>query len=111
MPAPMLVSEVLRHNCDLFALADFLFVDALDVVKIYGEALAVSDGCAKLQCLARCCSCTATRAHRGLEDVLLLRSVVEHICVRAGRSAADLLKPFAREIDVDATLLNRMLAC
>ena len=105
---PMLVSEVLRHDCNLFALADFLFVDTLDVLRAYGGALAVSDGCFKLQCLSRCCNCTEGRAHRALEDTMALRAVMEQICVRTDRLLSDILLPFSRGIDIEATLLNRM---
>ena len=105
---PMLVSEVLRHDCNLFALADFLFVDTLDVLRTYGGALAVSDCCFKLQCLSRCCNCTEGRAHRALEDTMTLRAVMEQICVRTDRLLSDILLPFSRGIDIEATLLNRM---
>ena len=105
----MLVSEVLRHDCNLFALADFLFVDTLDILRAYGDALAVPDGCFKFQCISRCCNCKAGRAHRALEDTIVLRAVIEHISDRASRSVADVLVPLARVMDVPSTLSNRML--
>ena len=105
---PMLVSEVLRHDCNLFALADFLFVDTLDVLRTYGGALAVSDGCFKLQCLSRCCNCTEGRAHRALEDTMALRAVMEQICVRTDRLVSYILSPSSCGTDVEATLFNPM---
>ena len=107
----ILVSECLKHDCNLWILVDFKFVDTLDVVRACAAAgLSVADGCARLQCLARTCCCTAAgRAHRALDDTVVLRSVIRQLAEMLGSTPAALLGPFARELDLEATLLNRML--
>ena len=102
----MLVSAALRHGCNVHQFADFKFVDSLEVVRACG--LGVADGCAKLQCLGRCCDAGCSRARRALDDTLVLRSVVCHIAERLGISEAALLKLFVHDFDVCATLAGRM---
>ena len=103
----MFVSEVLKHGCNVHQLADFKFVDALQLVHACG--LGVADGCAKLQCLGRSSGGGCIRAHRALEDTLVLRSVVRHIAESLDTSEGALLKPFVREFDVCATLADRVM--
>ena len=103
---PMLVSECLRHGCNVFELAEFYFCDTLHVARACGAKIA--DGCARLQCMARCCSCGGgSRAHRALEDTVALRDVMGHCAATLGISTKSLLTPFARRFDADATLLVR----
>ena len=107
---PMLVSECLRHDCNVFELADFYYCDTLQVVRAHGAQIA--DGCARLQCMARCCSCGGgDRAHRALEDTVALRNVMRHFAAASGLSTKSLLTPFARRFDVHATLLARSFLC
>ncbi len=101
----MFVSEVLKHGCNVHQLADFKFVDTLQLVHACGLA----DGCAKLQCLGRSSGGGCVRAHRALEDTLVLRSVVRHIAESLGTSEGALLKLFVREFDVCATLAGRVM--
>ena len=103
---PMLVSECVRHDCNVFELAEFYFCDTLHVARACGATIA--DGCARLQCMARCCSCGGgSRAHRALEDTVALRAVMGHCAATLGLSTKALLTPFARRFDADATLLAR----
>ena len=103
---PILVSECLRHNCNLFELEDFYFCDTLPVLRAMGAHIA--GGCARLQCLARCCnSAGGDRAHRALEDTVALRSVVHHCAGTLGLSPEALLCPFMHRFDVNATLAVR----
>ena len=104
---PMLVSEVLKHDCNIYLLADFKYVDTLEIVRACG--LGVADGCAKLQCLGRCAGGGGLRAHRALEDTVVLGSVVRHVAESLGTSESALVKLFARDFDVCATLAGRML--
>ena len=103
---PMLVSECLRHNCNLFELAEFYYCDTLPILRAVGAHIA--DGCARLQCMARCCnSAGGERAHRALEDTVALRAVVHHCADTIGLTPAALLCPFVCSFDVNSTLLAR----
>ena len=103
---PMLVSECLRHNCNLFELESFYYCDTLPILRAVGGH--VADGCARLQCLARCCnSAGGERAHRALEDTVALRAVVHHCADAIGLTPAALLCPFVCSFDVNSTLLAR----
>ena len=99
---PMLVSECLRHGCNVFQLAAYYYCDTLPLVRAF--AAHIGDGCARLQCLARCCRCGTGRQHRALEDTVVLRSVVQHCADYSGVSVEKLLVRFARRFDVLATL-------
>jgi len=102
---PMLVSECLRHDCNVFQLAEFYYCDTLHIVRACGAHIA--DGCARLQCMARCCGGDVERAHRALEDTVALRAVMKHSAAALGVSTKSLLAPFARTFDAHATLLAR----
>ena len=102
---PILVSECVRHNCNLFELESFYFCDTLPVLRAVGAQ--VADGCARLQCLARCCNSGGERAHRALEDTLALRAVVHHCADTLGLTPDALLCPFVCSFDVNATLVAR----
>ncbi len=101
---PVLFSECRRHDCNIYLLQSFLYVDTLDVVRACGRSTA--DGCARLQCLVRCCGGSATRAHRALEDMVALRDVVGHCAQSFGVTARELVAPFVRRLDVPATLVS-----
>ncbi len=83
---PLLISECLRHVCNAWILADWFYVDTLEVVRSCGAHLA--DGCARLP---------------------WCRYVVRHLAEHIGTTAVELLKLFAREVDLSTTLVNRML--
>ena len=104
---PLFVSAILKHDCNLFELAEFYFCDTLPAMRVCGAHIA--DGCARLQCLAArcCCSAGGVRAHRALDDTVVLRSVVHHCATATGVTPQALLKPFARSFDVNATLVAR----
>ena len=106
---PILVTECLRHNCNLDILAKWFFVDSLEVVRYCGKHL--NDGCARLQCLARYCGCCVFHAHRALDDTIVCRDVVRHIAWHLSVTPIRLLKYFAKEFDLHTTCTNRnMLA-
>ena len=104
---PLLISECLRHSCNVWILADWFYVDTLQVVRCCGQH--VGDGCARLQCLSRICSCSGRQAHRALDDTVACRDVVRHLAEHVGMTTVELLKLFAREVDLSATLVNRTL--
>ena len=82
------------------------------ITSLVAAAAQIADGCARLQCLARCCSCGGgDRAHRALEDTVAIRNVMGHFAAASGLSTKSLLTPFARRFDVDATLLARSYLC
>ena len=82
------------------------------ITSLVAAAAQIADGCARLQCLARCCSCGGgDRAHRALEDTVAIRNVMGHFAAASGLSTKSLLTPFARRFDVDATLLARSFLC
>ncbi len=103
---PLLLSEVLRHGCNAFQLAEYRYADSLHLVRAAAD-LGVADGCSRLQCIGRSCCCSCTRAHRALEDTVALRHVVHHFADRLGVGVAVLLRPFVYEFDVVATLVDR----
>ena len=105
---PLLLSEVLRHGCNAFQLAEYRYADSLHLVRAAAD-LGVADGGCRLQCLGRSCCCSCTRAHRALEDTPALRSVVHNFADRLCVGVAVLLRPFVYEFDVVATLADRTL--
>ena len=99
---PMLVSECLRHDCNLFQLQQFYFCDTLPLARAFSGL--IGDACARLQCLARCCACGAGRQHRALEDTVVLRYVVQYCAHYSGVPVWTLLSRFAQRFDAHATL-------
>ena len=86
----MPVSECLLPNCNLYELESFYFCDTLRMLRAVGIHLA--DGCARLQCLARCCnSVKEERAHRALENTFASRAVVHHCAATLGLTPGALL--------------------
>ena len=102
---PMLVSECIRHGCDIRLLTEFYFCDTLQLTRVFSGV--IGDSCSRLQCLARCCHCCTKRQHRALEDTLVLSSVVQHCADYVGVPVHTLLSQFARRFDVEATLATR----
>ena len=103
---PMLITACLMHNCNVFEMDNFYFCDTLHVIRACSPL--VADGCARLQCLVRCCdSSVGMTAHRALDDTSALRIVMHHYADRLGLTPKSLLQPFARKFDANATLLAR----
>ena len=88
----MLVSECLRHGCNVFQLAEFYYCDNLPLARVFSAH--IGNACARLQCLARCCRCGTGRQHRALKDTVVLRSVVQHCAAYSGVSVQKLLGRF-----------------
>ncbi len=88
-------------------MADFYCCDTLHVVRAC--EVRVADGCARIQCLARCCACAGGGcAHRALEDTVV-RSVVRYCADAVGVTVAELPTPFACKFDVYSIILARSL--
>ena len=51
---PVLVSEPLRRDCNVFELESVYYCDTLPALRATSAHMA--DGCARLQCMARCCN-------------------------------------------------------
>ena len=86
-------------------LQSFYYCDTLLVLRAVGAHAA--DGCARLQCMARCCNSGGERAHRALEDTVALRAVVNHCAYTLGLTPTALLCPFVCSFDVNSTLMAR----
>jgi DNA polymerase III epsilon subunit-like protein len=97
---PMLASECRRHGVSWSALAQWRYVDTLEILHAMtrGEA----GECLKLQCLARKC-CAGLRAHRALDDAIALRTVLVHLAERLGLNLPQLIRPFVKEMDAATT--------
>ena len=105
---PMLCSECYRNDVCLDYLANWKYIDTLEVFRaLEGQ---IHGGCVKLQCLLRhLAPAEELRAHRALDDCYALRSVVDTLAASFGVSSSLLLKPFVVEFDSNATLLNLSL--
>ena len=102
---PFLCSECFRNQIHLDYLANWRYVDSLDVVKALDSQ--AHGGCVKLQCLLRHLARAADlRVHRALDDCYALRSVGDTFAASLGVSPSLLLKPFVFEFDSNATLTN-----
>ena len=101
---PFMASEALRCDIPLWRFQTWTYVDTMALGA--AAASTVGTGCAKLQCLGQVCKTTNNRAHRALDDTLLLKEVVSTFAARCGTSAESLLAPHAFNIDAGQTLLN-----
>ena len=106
---PFMINEALRCGIPLWHFEKWAFVDTLALTSAAASALDI--GCRKLQCLGHRCRTTSNRAHRALDDTLLLREVASEMGDRLGTSAEDLLVLHAFGIDAEQTLLNLSFAC
>ena len=106
---PFMINEALRCGIPLWHFEKWAFVDTLALTSAAASALDI--GCRKLRCLGHRCRTTSNRAHRALDDTLLLREVVSEMGDRLGTSAEDLLVLHAFGIDAAQTLLNLSFAC
>ena len=62
--------------------------------------------CLKLQCLAQRSMSDSGRAHRALDDCLVLRQVVVSVAESIGISVKELLAHFALELDLECSTLQ-----
>ncbi len=97
----MLLFECARHGCSGAPLEEWLFVDSLAIVQ---TVVAKLGGCAKLQCLVRGHCREGLQAHRALDDCIALRAVLQHVADSLGITLLDVLRPFIRKLDVNASL-------
>ena len=96
-----LLAECLRCGLGASAMARWLYVDTMDLLR----ATDCAGECKKLQCAFRACSGpSCLRAHRALDDCVALEAVVEHVSARLGVSSLKLLRIFARRMDDAATV-------
>ena len=107
---PMLCSECYRNGVCLDYLANWKYIDTLEVFKaLEGQ---IHGGCVKLQCLLRhLAPAEGLRAHRALDDCFALREVLGTRAGRLGLSPWALLKPFALDFESNATLLHMSVPC
>ena len=101
---PFMINEALRCGTPLWRFEKLTYVDTLALTSAAAPALEI--GCKKLQCLANNCRTASNRAHRALDDTVLLRDVVSEMGDRLGTSPEYLLVPHAFGIDAERTLLN-----
>ena len=97
---------MLRLPLDIFA--KLKYVDTLSMVRAVDGQL--YGGCMKLQCmllhLGERGEGTNWRAHRALDDAIVLRDVVNNIAHRLGVSTNCLLSVFSHELDLGASIAH-----
>ena len=97
---------MLRLPLDIFA--KLKYVDTLSMVRAVDGQL--YGGCMKLQCmllhLGERGEGTNWRAHRALDDAIVLRDVVNNIAHRLGVSTNSLLSVFSHELDLGASVAH-----
>ena len=98
----MLLTECYRAFLPVYQLPRWKYVDTLSVARAIGTRMF---GCMKLQCM-RCTTGRADglRAHRALDDAVALKEVVCCMAESFGVPVLTLLAPFARELDVSASV-------
>ena len=104
---PFLLSQCYRSRMPLGFFGKAKYVDTLAIVRAIDGPL--YGGCMKLQCmLAHLGDCgegtMGLRAHRALDDAIVLKDVVNIIANRVGVSRHTLLTAFAHELDVGASI-------
>ena len=98
----MMLFECVRNGLGMTQLMQWLFIDTLAIVNSMPSSF--HKGCMKLQCLARQDIVThQTRAHRALDDCVVLKAVMEDAAALLGLSMSDLFKQFTRQLDVTTT--------
>ena len=109
---PFLLSECMRAGIGSGAMAAWVYVDTLDVLRAVDSVgdcrkLHSVGDCRKLQCAFRSCSGSPDlRAHRALDDCLALGCVVRHVCESLGVTPSMLLGHFANRLDEVSTCLG-----
>ena len=97
-----LCSMCLRNGLDIARLAQWLYLDTLEVFRAIDAG--VHGGCVKLQCLLRPLAPAAElHAHRALDDCWALKAVIDTVCAALGVSQKALLQPFAVGLDCAMT--------
>ena len=104
---PFLLSECYRHRISLDFFAKLKYVDTLSIVRAIDGQL--YGGCMKLQCMLfhlgeRGAGVTSLRAHRALDDAIVLKDVVSNMAHRVGVSVQALLSVFPHELDLGASV-------
>ena len=104
---PFLLSECFRCNLALGFFAKLKYVDSLSIVRAMDAR--VYGGCMKLQCmllhLHECGGGGASlRAHRALDDAIVLKDVVGNLAYRLGVPTHALLSNFSCELDLRASV-------
>lgn len=104
---PFLLSQCYRSQIPLLIFAKLKYVDTLAIIRAIDGPL--YGGCMKLQCmlthLGNCSGGTmGLRAHRALDDAIVLKDVVDNIAHRVGVSRQHLLSVFAHELDVETSI-------
>jgi DNA polymerase III epsilon subunit-like protein len=100
---PLLASVCWRHGLDTFGpLVGWRYVDTLTVLRAVGPELA--GGCMKLQCQRSARGLQAGAcAHRALDDVRVLKDLMDGVAAGLGVPTASLLARFAVKLDAKAT--------
>ena len=105
---PLLLSECYRARMSLDIFAKLKYVDTLSIVRAIDGHL--YGGCMKLQCmllhLGERGEGTSLRAHRALDDAIVLKDVVNNIAHRLGVSTNSLLSVFSHELDLGASVAH-----
>ena len=105
---PFPLSECYRARMPLDFFAKLKYVDTLSIVRAIDGQL--YGGCMKLQCmllhLGERGEGTSLRAHRALDDAIVLRDVVNNIAHRLGVSTNCLLSVFSHELDLGASIAH-----
>jgi DNA polymerase III epsilon subunit-like protein len=106
---PFLLSECYRARMSLDFFAKLKYVDTLSIVRAIDGQL--YGGCMKLQCMLLHLSehgegTTSLRAHRALDDAIVLKDVVNNIAHRLGVSTNSLLSVFSHELDLGASVAH-----
>ena len=104
---PFLLSECYRCHMSLGFFAKLKYVDTLSIVRAIDGR--VYGGCMKLQCMLLHLGehgegAKGLRAHRALDDAIVLKDVVGNIAHRAGVSMHCLLSAFSNELDLAASV-------
>ena len=106
--SPFLLSECYRARLPLDIFAKLKYVETLPMVRAIDGQL--YGGCMNLQCillhLGERGEGTSLRAHRVLDDAIVLRDVVNNIAHRLGVSTSCLLSVFSHELDLGASIAH-----
>ena len=93
---PCMLSECIRAGLGPAAMAGWVYVDSLAVLR----AIDCAGECQKLQCAFRVCSGPqCLRAHRALDDCIALEAVVRSVSDSLGVTPWALLRRFACRLD------------
>ena len=105
---PFLLSECYRARLPLDIFAKVKYVDTLSIVRAIDSQ--VYGGCMKLQCmllhLGERCEGKSLRAHRALDDAIVLKDVVNNIAHNLGVPMNSLLSGFSQELDLGASIAH-----